>query len=662
MLEAACAVQLSTSAALLSMSSTTDGAAGPHSNGVGREPTSDGPISMDTSPDGAQAGGHAGVSEPVRSGPAQPRPAAADPAHSCHAPTNARRPPGHQLGKRPPLGEELAKQFHDASFCVIEPAPTTEGQVRQLLTACCKIANEAGSTAICARKMHFDLVIACTGRGGGAAVDRLLHKQSITVVDGKEFTICRFHVGRPRSSLVVLDTDASCDLVMDVAEAIIAAAHGTELETVSPAQFVSQFAMKRLEDKNAVYVTLPTEGLKAIVLGLGSVIVNHCLCRIVDPSADNRRPTAPASAPNTERGAPPSSHRSAWKQPANSSAPHMKASPSVDHNATAALRDEIESLKRALAVQEARFGQLELELEQTRRHSEAVMLKMSAMGDDMAAGFWSLTEMVGRLQGEPMLGQSGGSGRSAALPTTDKRGAIPAPTTARNIFPNQRGGEDAPTAPTVSAPPTASKGPKGGFFTKRHTATKSVNGNATKTSQPTTSGTTRGRENTPPASPIKPPPSKVQRIAPPQLEPLGSALLMQSNGDTTADGAMMCDKHYQVDVYSCGDGYYIECDEAVDEIFRCADAAGGERAHDAGTRSQKGYHLRSLGVSSFVCSHGLCLGDPEDGGSISCPYDTQLIGFNEDSAETDTGLRLFLDEPKVRRTIAQYVASAVRPP
>ena len=67
-------------------------------------------------------------------------------------------------------------------------------------------------------------------------------------------------------------------------------------------------------------------------------------------------------------------------------------------------------------------------------------------------------------------------------------------------------------------------------------------------------------------------------------------------------------------------------------------------------------------MSSFVCSHGLCLGDPEDGGSISCPYDTQLIGFNEDSAETDTGLRLFLDDPKVRRTIAQYVASAVRPP
>ena len=138
---------------------------------------------------------------------------------------------------------------------------------------------------------------------------------------------------------------------------------------------------------------------------------------------------------------------------------------------------------------------------------------------------------------------------------------------------------------------------------------------------------------------------------------------MQSNRDTTADGAMMCDEHYQVDVYSCGDGYYIECDEAVDEIFRCADAAGGERAHDAGDRIAKGCPPQGLGVSSFVCSHGLCLGDPEDGGSISCPSDTKLIfGFNEDGAETDTGLRLFLDDPKVRCTIAQYVASAVRPP
>ncbi len=154
----------------------------------------------------------------------------------------------------------------------------------------------------------------------------------------------------------------------------------------------------------------------------------------------------------------------------------------------------------------------------------------------------------------------------------------------------------------------------------------------------------------------------MQRIAPLQPDPLGSATLLQTNGDSTDDGVLMCDEYYQVGVYMCGDGYYIECDERVDEIFRYADAAGGERAHDAGTRSPQGHHLRNLRFSSFVCSHGLCLGDPDDGGSISCPYDTQLIGFFEDNLEADTGLRLLLDDDKVRRTVTQHVAGATRPP
>ena len=483
------------------------------------------------------------------------------------------------------------------------------------------------------------------------------------------FSIRKFHVEAKSSfRVVVLDTSASSDSLESVAAALnlILSVSVVGLIEVLPER------CSRLAGKNGVYVDLPSPEAKDILLGRGIVILDSNVCRIVDPNCrkhvggpagsaapvrnknqttrpDGTRPMRPPSAAashnsGSDNGSP---HSSAWQQPTGSSAAHRRAKPTPDSSAIESLRAEIQELKRVAAETEAataaRIHQLEVELDETRRMTDAILKKMDSLGAEVSIGFQSITELVSRQQAEPTAKAPAGRNDSATKAAADKPDAIPAPSAVRQSARTNQS-ESNPSA--SAAPKTALRH---GFF--KRMAAKPTDSAV----QPPTSGTVRGRENTDPTSPSKPSPAKQHRPSPSQLTPLGHATLLMLNGETSSEGYDIADQSCEVTLYSCNQAIYMEVNEAASSLLRSADVAEGEGCY-AETKSPLGYKLRNLGVSSFVWVGSLLLSSPLPNLKCAYPQDTQMVGLLDDTFRTDSSIRLLIDDDTVRRDVLRFVA------